>query len=286
MDIREYHTELFECDPVKTEYEAYRLLRDGPLPGDVGYLAVPWAVLINRKGLGDLSIKPLKGGFTICQHTQYSKIIPVLLECGIDVLFAPHAAEDHKDIRILPFPHYAVNGPHPAGKKDIWYSFIGLDSTAQTAPGLRRNIFAMDHPENTVIIEREQWHWARENRWGDMSEDQQEEQRTEYRDTLARSRFSLCPRGFGPSTLRFWESLKAAAIPVLLSDTMRLPAGVDWDRCIVRLREDEADKIPDILSEIPAEREQSMRLTCLEVYSEFSGDNFVKCIRKYFDNTL
>jgi hypothetical protein len=286
MKIHEYCIELFKTDPVITEYEAYRLLKSDPLIQEVNYLAVPWASLINQGKINSIAIKPIKGGFTICQHTGYKWIIPALLEIGVEVLFAPHVDENHRDIKVFPFPHYAINGINPTKEKDIWYSFIGLDSTSKINSNLRRNIFKIKHPKSAVVKKRKHWHWARENNWSNLSEVQQKKEKIEYMDILARSRFSLCPRGFGASTLRFWESLKAGAIPVLLSDTMRLPGGIDWGQCIIRLREDEVGKIPGVLSTISIEEEHAMREACLKAYRNFSEDNFVKCIRDYLNETI
>ena len=288
MKIYEYYIELFRADSVITEYKAYKLLKRNPLPQEVNYLAVPWASLINQKRLDGVSTKPIEGGFTICQHIDYKRIIPALLKIGIEVLFTPHVYDDHKDIKVLPFPHYAVNGVKPTRKKDIWYCFIGWDSTSLINSNLRNNIFKTNHPKNTVIKRRKYWHFVCKRNWwgGNLSETQRRKEKTEYLDILARSRFSLCPRGTGASTIRFWESLKAGAIPVLLSDAMRLPSGADWDQCIIRMCEDEAKKIPETLGKISVERERVMREGCLKAYKNFSGDSFINCIKGCYHEIL
>ncbi|MEN9841279.1 MAG: hypothetical protein RL376_1079, partial [Verrucomicrobiota bacterium] len=55
-----------------------------------------------------------------------------------------------------------------------------------------------------------------------------------YADDIARSRFVLCPRGNGLGSIRFFETLQAGRVPVLLSDRWVLPAGPDWSACVVR----------------------------------------------------
>lgn len=285
MEIYEYFTNLFRKDPISTEYCAYLLLKERPLLQNVNYLAIPWVTLINRKILNKLEIGNFRGGFTICQHADYEEIVPMLIKAGIDILFTPHADREYKNIRILPFPHYAASGSSPAEKKDVFYSFIGVDSSSLIGSGLRGKIFNMHHPENTVIIQRKEWHWARGGILSALFILRRIRERKEYSRILARSRFSLCPRGYGISTIRFWESLGAGAIPVLLADALKLPRvkGVDWNECIVRVEEKDALKIPEILLGIPEEMEKSMKYACLQTYEQFSGENFVRCIRETYN---
>ena len=44
-----------------------------------------------------------------------------------------------------------------------------------------------------------------------------------YNKTLSESKFSLCPIGAGPNTLRFWESIAMGSIPVLFNDLFTPP---------------------------------------------------------------
>lgn len=282
MKIHEFFTEYFSEERVPTEFFAYKKLIEKPLKADAFYLAVSWARLINSKRLSEFPAVRCSGGFTVCQHTQYKQILPILVKSGINVLFTPHAEEDCKEVKVLPFPHYAVHGVLPVPHKDILYSFIGVDSTSMIKKDLRGKIFSMKHPAGTIVKSRSQWHWARENKWGNLSEEQQEFEKNEYRDVLARSRFSLCPRGYGASTIRFWESLQAGAIPVLLADTMRLPEGFDWNRCVLRVWEKDLEKIPKFLARISMEQENVMRFACLEAYRLHSGDSFVRGIRNFY----
>jgi len=275
MKVYEYCTDLFSQDEVTTEYYAYQLLKEEPLYEAINYLAVPWTTLINRRQLGKVPQKRLgkkNKGFTICQNICFEQIIPILKTIGIDTLFTPHVARGKKynGIVVLPFPHYAVNGIEPAEKKDIWCSFIGFN-THKT----RTVLFNLPKREDVVIIKRNQWHF-----WQPLK--QKEQEKSEYEDILARSRFSLCPRGVGPSTIRFWESLRAGAIPVFIADDMTLPDGFNWDSCIVRVAEKDTHKIFDILNAISIEQEEMMRKNCLYCYALFSGSNFVSVIRRYY----
>jgi hypothetical protein len=272
MVIKGNFIKYFTIDPVSTEYNACRELVKKPLDVTVAYYATPWALLINSNNLDKVpTFKLSGGGFTICQHIDFEKIIPLLEQRGIDTLFTPHAVKgkDYGNVRVLPFPHYAVHGKGPAEIKNIWYSFIGSD----THP-TRRMLFEISHPKDTVIIQRDIWHFASENK---------EQEKIEYQDVLSRSRFSLCPRGTGPSTIRFWESLQAGAIPVLIGTDMWLPEEFDWSSCVVIIQEKEVRQIPDILRRISTDQEKLMRQSCIEAYQKFSGSNLVSSIRFLYE---
>ncbi|CAB9495511.1 exostosin domain-containing protein [Alteromonas macleodii] len=43
-----------------------------------------------------------------------------------------------------------------------------------------------------------------------------------YNTILSDSKFSLCPEGAGPNTLRFWESIAVGSIPVIFSDDLEI----------------------------------------------------------------
>jgi len=63
-----------------------------------------------------------------------------------------------------------------------------------------------------------------------------------YWQLLSETQFSLCPRGDNCGSVRFYESLSAGCIPVLLADGAELPLGrvLPWDDMIVRVPEAEA----------------------------------------------
>lgn len=270
--FHEYHLDLFNEEAIKTEQTAYKLLKNKPIQKNINYLVVPWSVLINKKELHKAPQIKLDGGFTICQHIDYEKIIPILKKIGINVLFTPHVTKKYEGITVLPFPHLAVNAPLPDEHKDIFYSFIGANTH-----WTRKEIFNLKHPLDCVVKERNEWHFYLRKK----ERLQQDIDAKEYKDVLARSTFSLCPRGTGASTLRFWESLKAGAIPVLISDNMQLPA-YNWKECIIKISEKKVKDLNKILKKINKQTLQLMAQKCLEAYKNFSEENFVKCIREFY----
>lgn len=280
MHMYTYRVDLFELDYVDTEYSAFKELQKKPVNKAVNYLVVPWARLINLQQLDQFPNLHINGGFTICQHIKYHLIIPILKKIGINVLFSPHALKNEicDGVHVFPFPHRAVNGVEPL-RKDILYSFIGYNSHA-----VREKIFAMPVLQNCIIKERLYWHFSPDSLFPkELTKEEQALEAIEYKNVLARSRYSLCPRGTGPGTLRFWESLQAGAIPIVLADNWALPKWVNWNTCIIQVPENDVLKINDIIKKIPLSLEHSMRLNCINVYKWFSGENIARVVHKYYE---
>jgi hypothetical protein len=277
---------LFEEEPLPTEHWAYQLLKARALRNDVTYLAVPWSVLINRKRLTAADFPVCSGGITVCQHVRFETIIPLLKRIGINTLFTPHAEKRSYELTVRPFPLYASHGVPPKPEKDILCSFVGFDSTKYVGSRLRQGIFRLHRPESVILKERSAWHFQRRQWWQVFSNRDPARERREYQDILARSRFSLCPRGTGPNTVRLWESLQAGAIPVLLADSLRLPDGIPWEQCLLRVPERCAGDVYDIIASISPTQEEEMRRRCLLAYRECSGEAFVDTIRTHCRETV
>ena len=235
--------------------------------------------------------------FTVCQHISYRSLCQEMKEIGINVCFASHATNEDVEyfkafgIRLCPFPLFPVNVPAPGIKKDLLYSFIGMECRSDNLSNVRDCIFAMKHPQDTYIKKRTGWHFdnrvykeqVRNTPMTDEEDKTEHDNAREFNQILARSRFSLCPSGTGPNNIRFWESLGAGSIPVLLSDQLLLPE-YDWQNCILRVLEKHLELLPDILGNITREREIEMRENCLNAFKEFSGGNISSPIRKYLQN--
>lgn len=95
-----------------------------------------------------------------------------------------------------------------------------------------------------------------------------------YYRMIERSRFVLCPRGGGPSSHRFFETLACGRIPVLISDHLRLPLeGVlPWEEFCVRVPEQEFGRAGEYIIDF-IERKDLIR----------AGQLAVQASRDYFD---
>ena len=322
MDI--IHQDIYEWQkPVLTEKNTYDLLKENPLKADVTYVAVAWSTLIDKLDFGtkvdkqkatryiqELEELRVKNGFTVCQHDRFHTILPTLKKIGIKTLFASHmvaksgyttkefyynsegTASRIDGITIGTIFLAPVFTGKPNQTKDVLYSFIGSYGKKHIS-NIREKIFKDDHKTNAIIIERKGWQFD-----ADVYGDQilgsptsavqkyiNEQKSKFYEKILTRSRFSLCPSGTGPTSIRFLESLGSGAIPVILADTMMFPTikGVNWDECTVKIPEKDYYQLPQILARITPQQEETMRQQGLEAYKLCTGKNFIRNIREYFD---
>src|SRR5690606_14285038 len=71
----------------------------------------------------------------------------------------------------------------------------------------------------------------------------------QYANLISDSKFVLCPKGFGPSSIRIFETMKAGRVPVIISDQWVGPPGLPWSDFSVFIPESRVDEIPMILEE-------------------------------------
>ena len=309
--------------PVLTEKLSYELLRDDPLKCKATYLAVPWSTLIDKLDYGspadkrsaELEVKKLEelklhNAFTVCQHDRFHLIIPTLKKIGVNVLFASHMVSQSgyttKDffLETKGYPHKfegvkidtiflaPVFTGKPNKQKDILYSFVGSYGNKHLSD-IRDKIFKDKGHSNAIIIERIGWQFDLDvyqdqvlnNPISSVQQYINNEKAKFYEETLTRSRFSLCPSGTGPTSIRFLESLGSGAIPIILADTMMLPTikEINWDDCTIKISEKNYNNLREILSKITPEKEKQIREKGLQAYKLCTGNNFIRNIRQYYE---
>ena len=286
--IKQY--KLFWQYPVITEKEFYLQNKDNPF-----FLGFPWATIIDKRYNLNIIYKILFPSiqkdhqyYTCCQHIHFRQLIPLFKSLNIHIVYSPHKIKDEDEIdgiRILPCPLYAVNIEDDTRNHEFQnidfinkerkylYSFMG-GVQAGYLTSVRNQIFQMQHPEDAFILNTGDWHFnstvysSKQNMNQELNINENHIQKTKnYNKVLLNSRFSLCPSGSGPNSIRFWESLACGAIPVLLADTLDLPQGFEWSKIIVILPEYEVGDISKALSDINIETEKSMRSKCIETYN-------------------
>lgn len=289
--------------PVITEKLASELAQQSNIADDVCYLSVPWATIIDKlrtsqdrikiqgqKALNTISELPIDKYVTVCQHYKFEDIRSVFESIGGQCIFAPHCVEPTAQTQ--PFPLYAPNTPDLVDDRHIWYSFVGAYMNHYMSD-IRIKIFEDTHPDNCIVVKREAWQFNDEVYMGQVwkqsiersSKYLADEKTKYYKRVLAHSRFSLCPSGAGPTSIRVYESLGCGAIPVIMADTFHLPRlnTVNWDDCVVNIKEGNYRDMRKILKSIPLAREKEMRHNCIQAYAQVSGENITKCIRDYYD---
>ncbi len=80
-----------------------------------------------------------------------------------------------------------------------------------------------------------------------MSQEERREYHRRYAEASRMSKFVLCPRGVGASTIRLYETMRTGRVPVIISDRWREPEGPRWETFSIRVAEAEVERIPQLL---------------------------------------
>jgi len=274
--------------PAKTEewaYEHYCSLNStSPF---IDYVGFPWATLIDlrrkaqneradslERNLIAFGPKSTLVRATVCQHIWAPDMLDHFKALKITDLFWSHAtrAEPYMGaIRVHPFPLFPVvfsdrvGSPTPTTllvkSRRFLYNFVGAYDPRIYLSRVRRWIFELPKRIDAMVIERQSWHFENDvyndqvhGRSVSLSEKAQSAQNADvYRNILVDSHFTLCPSGSGPNSIRLWESLGAGSIPVLISDSLKLPGEeAEWEMAIVRVPEREVDiqRLPELLEKM------------------------------------
>ena len=119
------------------------------------------------------------------------------------------------------------------------YSFIGAVNTSH----IRQQLNNIQHPRGFFHDTSKEGMPIRYNR----NREEILKFWKEFADICQQSKFILCPRGTGASSIRLFESMKMGRVPVIISDEWVPPDGPDWHKFSLRIPEKDISKIPQIL---------------------------------------
>ncbi len=118
--------------------------------------------------------------------------------------------------------------------KDIFCSFVGSNTHS-----VRQIMFDTLKDDALFYIKSNEWSWHID-----------QAKQTDFLATTARSKFTLCPRGYGAQSFRFYEALQLGSIPVYIHNGVEwTPYSdiIDWKTFSVVLHIDEISSLKDIL---------------------------------------
>jgi hypothetical protein len=99
-------------------------------------------------------------------------------------------------------------------------------------------------------------------------------QRARYAEVLRRTKFVLCPRGAGTSSIRLFETLRAGRVPIIVADQWVAPEGPDWLSCSLRVRESHIARIEQIAADAEP-RWHEMAANARRVWNEWFADEIL-----------
>lgn len=224
------------------------------------YLPILWTAFYCKNGYGKQpgpiaglqkfldSLDRSKKYFTIVQYDD--GILNDLKDLDIKVFSMSGKPMDYC-LPLLCQDHKPIN---PMPERDIFCSFVGRNT----------------HPIRSEILKIKQPGWLITDKVMKMPQ---------FCETLARSVFTLCPRGYGVSSFRIRESIQYGSIPVMISDVFLDPHGIDFTTYGVKVRPDQIKELPAILSDVNITEKQSA-ITVISPMFTFSGS------KKMIDNKV
>lgn len=144
-----------------------------------------------------------------------------------------------------------IDVPEPK-PKDIFCSFVG-----SATHGVRNELYGAFKQDSDFLFTQGGWDIT-------VSDDKL----NHFIDVTNRSKFVLCPRGYGKSSFRLYETMQIGAVPVYVSDDHYLPWAdeLDWSEFCVIVKQEQISDLKNILQNISDEKYNSMLKRIKKVY--------------------
>jgi hypothetical protein len=176
--------------------------------------------------------------------------------CGFPGVYVSMPAGSFDDRYQRPWGYFPGAPVEPPAAPDLLFSFIGSPSDR-----CRKPLFDLRHAD-AVVEEVHQFTFF------DPSSLDFDQRRQRFREVLNRSRFVLCPRGKGTSSIRLYETLAAGRVPVIIADDWVPPRGPAWEAFSLRWPEGKTDGLVDMLEERDRDW-RAMSAAATACYGEF-----------------
>ena len=214
--------------------------------------------------------------FVITESDQPVEIWPGLYTCGI------RSSHNNNPIHGWYYPYFRVRFPNQEllkmgnpekCEKKYLASFVGYPSHI-----LRKELANMwtDNPEIYYSSGKDYHHFEIQDEQSVRSPQRH------YIETILSSRFSICPRGRGPATIRLFETMQLGVAPVILSDNWLRPDYVDWKSCSITIPEKNRKHAYRILKE-NEHRSEELGINAQKAFNEFFAEN---CLGKSLRTAL
>ena len=154
-------------------------------------------------------------------------------------------------------------------EKDIFCSFVG----SATHPIRIKMLETLVDNKNYILKPK---HW---------SPNIKEERKDLFLNLTQRSKFTLCPRGYGPTSFRLYESMQLNSVPVYIYDTepyLPFKEEINWNNLIVPINLEQLKDMDNILKSISDKQYNNMLYYSKQIYTKyFTLESLSKNILKY-----
>ena len=198
------------------EYLFYEhLMNNNNYESKLSYLPVQWESVIDNESFDTKSLNSLlddldkkdKKIFTLSRLTGGPKVN--INNCIIFTTGGIFNTPKKNNLSYVPLPLLASNYEDiPKVEKEYLASYIGRNT----------------HPIRVDLDKK----FRRDNKFFIKNLDSMDSHfdlinQQSYIEVISKSYFSLCPRGFGPTSFRLYESIELGSVPVYISDDFLLP---------------------------------------------------------------
>ncbi|KAG6457742.1 hypothetical protein O3G_MSEX010462 [Manduca sexta] len=180
-------------------------------------------------------------------------------------------------------PPAATGNPFPAPRRHL-LAFKGKRYVHGIGSETRNSLWHLHDGNNLILVTTcrhgKSWKDLRDER---CDEDNREYDKFDYEQLLANSTFCLVARGRRLGSYRFLEALAAGCIPVLLSNSWRLPFDerIDWKRAVIWADERLLLQVPELVRSVPPER-----ILALRQQTQFLWEQYFSSIEKIVFTTI
>lgn len=165
----------------------------------------------------------------------------------------------------IPIPLLNGSPSFQCPAKEILVSFMGSLSGASNRGNVRQRMY--DHLNGFA-------HFGQGPHW---------------RDVMAKSTFTLCPRGLTPASFRLYEALSLGSIPIYIWDDVEwLPYKdvIDWSEIAISVNVRDIEQIPDLIKAYSNEDIAKKQARIAELYPKFftfeaTCENILRIQRAY-----
>ena len=79
----------------------------------------------------------------------------------------------------------------------------------------------------------------------------EEDLKDQYKEDMSKTKFAVCPRGYGIGSFRLFEALASGCVPIILADGYKKPLEdiLDWDEFSITLPESEYRRVEEVAKE-------------------------------------
>lgn len=130
-----------------------------------------------------------------------------------------------------------------ATPKDLLFFFAG-----RVSHPVRRRLMKLRFPESDVVMQDTSTY----NHF-QTDEINRQAAKDRYWQLAQRSKFGLCPRGAGISSVRLFELLEAGISPVIIADDWTPPIGPKWEQFALQVAEKDIGRLYDIVKDHESE---------------------------------